>query len=154
MTINIVDIIEYLYKGEINKGNVTFKQESVESGVQIVTWNINGVPQPTEQELIDYGIVHARAIEINLTAINAAQQSQLVIDSTARSKGYGDGVSCASYATSTNIIWKNESVAFIAWRDSVWDYLYALLARISGGSDPIPSVQEILNGIPPMVWPN
>lgn len=153
MIINIVDVVEYKYPGQILKGNVSFRQVSADE-IEIVAWTVPNEPQPTEQELIDYGVVHARAIEINLTAINAAQQSQLVIDSTARTKGYGDGVSCASYATSTNVIWKNEAIAFIDWRDSVWNYLYALLAAISGSSDPIPSVQEILNGIPPMVWPN
>lgn len=149
---NIVEICTFKYPGQIKLGNISFRKPDDE--ILIDYWNVPNEPQPTEQELIDYGIANARAIEINQTAINAAQQSQLVIDTTARSKGYGDGVSCASYATSTNVQWKNEAVAFIDWRDSVWNYLYALLAAISGSSDPIPSVQEILNGIPPIVWPN
>jgi hypothetical protein len=153
MTITIVDVVEYKYPMQIQKGNVSFRQVSKDE-IQIALWTVPNEPQPTEQELIDFGIANARAIEIYLTSIDASNQSQLVIDSTARSKGYGDGVSCASYATSTNVLWKNESIAFIAWRDSVWDYLYALLARISGGSDPIPSVQQIIDGIPPIIWPN
>ncbi len=152
MIITIVDVVEYKYPGQIQKGNVSFRQVSPDK-IVIALWTVPNEPQPTEQELIDYGIANARAIEISITAVNAAQQSQLVIDSTAQSKGYSDGVSCASYATSTNAQWKSEAIAFIAWRDSVWDYLYALLAQISGGSDPIPSVQQILDGIPPIVWP-
>lgn len=153
MIITIVDVVGYKYPGQILKGNVSFRQVSKDD-IQIASWTVPNEPQPTQQELIEYGIVHARAIEINITAINAAQQSQVIIDSTAQDKGYADGVACASYATSTNVQWRNEAIAFINWRDSVWNYLYALLAQISGGSDPIPSVEEILNGIPAIVWPN
>ncbi len=153
MKINIVDVVEYKYPGQILKNNVSFRQLSPNE-IVIALWTVPNEPQPTEQELIDYGIANARAIEISMTASNAAQQSQLIIDATARSKQYADGVSCASYSTSSNVQWKNEAIAFIDWRDSVWNYLYALLATISGGSDPIPPVQQILDGIPPMVWPN
>lgn len=149
---NIVEICQYKYPGQIELGNITFRQPELD--ILISTWNVPNQPQPTEQELIDFGIANARAIQINKTSINVTPLSQSVIDQTAKSKGYADGVSCASYSTSTNPLWKNESIAFIAWRDSVWDYLYALLAEISSGSDPIPSVQEIIDGIPPIIWPN
>jgi hypothetical protein len=153
MIINIVDVVGYLYPGQIQKGNVSFRQVSPDE-IQIALWNVPDEQQPTEQYLIDYGIANARAIEISITSVNAAQQSQQVIDATAQTKGYGDGVSCASYALSTNIQWKDESLAFIDWRDSVWNYLYALLAAISGGSDPIPTVEQIINGMPQIVWPS
>ena len=149
---NIVQICQYKYPSQVEAGNIMFRQPEEE--ILIAMWKVPNEPQPSEKELIEYGVLHERAIEINATSINATPSAQNVIDKTAQSKGYGDGVSCASYATSTNALWKSESVIFIAWRDSVWDYLYALLAKISGGSDPIPSVQEIIDGIPPIVWPN
>jgi hypothetical protein len=152
MTINIVDVVEYKYPNQIQKGNVSFRQVSPYE-IQIAEWNVPNEPQPTEQELIDYGLANARAIEISITSFNASQLSQVIIDNTAKTKGYSDGVSCASYVTSTNLQWKNESVAFIDWRDSVWNYLYALLAEISGGTGPIPSIQQVIDGIPEIVWP-
>lgn len=148
---NIVEVVQYKYPGQIEAGNVSFKQPNNE--LLIALWKVPNEPQPSEQELIEFGILHERAINIEATTLNVIPLSQNVIDKTAQTKGYSDGVSCASYATSTNVQWKNEAVTFIAWRDSVWNYLYALLAEISGGSDPIPSVQQIIDGIPPMVWP-
>ena len=149
---NVVEICQYKYPGQVEAENISFRQPEEE--ILIAMWKVPNEPQPTEKELLEYGVLHERAIEINTTTINVTPLAENVIDNTARSKGYGDGVSCSSYATSTNVIWKNEAIAFIAWRDSVWDYLYALLARISDGRNPIPSVLEIIDGIPPMVWPN
>ena len=152
MIINIVDVVQYKYPGQIQKGNVSFSQKS-ENEIVIYSWTVPNEPQPTEQELIDYGIIHERSIEINALSITVSAIAQSIIDSTAQIKSYANGLSCASYVTSTNLQWKNESIAFIDWRDSVWNYLYALLAEISGGSAPIPTVQQIIDGIPEIIWP-
>lgn len=149
---NIVQVCQYKYPGQIELGNIIFRQP--ESEILIATWSVPNEPQPTEKELIDFGIANERAIQIYIMTINVVPSAQVVIDKTAQVKSYSDGVSCASYAVSTNPQWKVEAIAFIAWRDSVWDYLYALLAKISTGSDPIPQLQEVIDGIPPIVWPN
>lgn len=132
--------------------NITFRQPEQE--ILIATWNVPNEQQPTEQELIDYGIANQRAIEIDSTSREAAPSVQYVIDKTAQSKSYADAVSCASYSTSSNTQWKAEAECFIVWRDSVWNYLYQLLATLEGNQDPIPSVQEILDSLPVIVWPN
>lgn len=151
MKINIVQICQYKYPGQVEKMNITFRQPEQE--ILIATWNVPNEPQPTEQELIDYGIANQRAIEIDSTSRDAAPSVQNVIDATAKAKSYADGVSCASYATSTNAQWKAEAQAFIDWRDSVWNDLYQLLATLQGNQDPIPSVQEIINSLPAIQWP-
>lgn len=154
MTISTIEILKYKYPNQIELRNIIFKQPLNSEDILISYWNVPNELEPTQQEINEYGIAHERAIEINVVSVDAALQSQLIIDATARAKSYADGVACASYATSSNVQWKNESIVFIDWRDSVWNYLYALLSEISGGSDPIPSIQQILNGIPPIVWPN
>ena len=45
---------------------------------------------------------------------------QVHINSIAQKRGYDNGVSCASYATSTIPQFAADAVAFVAWRDSVW----------------------------------
>ena len=149
--INIVQICQYRYPGQVENMNITFRQPDQE--ILIATWKVPNEPQPTEQELIDYGLANERAIEIDSTSRNAAPSAQHIIDATAKAKSYADGVSCASYATSSNAQWKAEAQCFIDWRDSVWNYLYQLLATLSGNQEPIPSVQEIINQLPIIVWP-
>jgi hypothetical protein len=47
------------------------------------------------------------------------------IESVARSMGYSSAVSCASYVASTNPEWAAQAQAFIAWRDAVWQEVFA-----------------------------
>jgi hypothetical protein len=78
---------------------------------------------------------------------------QAVIDAVARSKNYADGVSLASYASSTNETWAAEATTFIAWRDSVWAYAYGELAKVQSGRRAQPTVTVIVGELPEMVWP-
>jgi hypothetical protein len=151
MSITIIDVVEYQYPGQIQAGNVSFRQP--ESELLLGDWTVPNVPKPTEEELLAYGALHERDIEINSVKNNCLIPVQNAIDAVAQAKTYSNGVSCASYADSGNASWKAEAMCFIAWRDSVWNYLYNLLATISGNSDPIPSVDEIIAGMPVIVWP-
>ena len=77
---------------------------------------------------------------------------QVHIDATAHSKDYKDGVSCASYSVSTNVGWKAESLAFIAWRDSCWRYAYQVLDNAQSGTQ-LPSLQDFIDNCPVITWP-
>lgn len=74
------------------------------------------------------------------------------LNSVASEKSYESTLSCASYASSSNLTWKAEADAFIAWRDDVWEYAYAALNAVNQGG-AIPTVEEFTAGIPAMVWP-
>lgn len=76
------------------------------------------------------------------------------INNVAISKQYDSGVSCASYALSSNPKWKAEAQCFIDWRDLVWNYLYVLIATIEENQQPIPCIQQIINNLPIIQWPN
>lgn len=75
------------------------------------------------------------------------------VDAAARSKLFRDGVTLASYTTSTNQQWAAEAQAFVAWRDQVWAYAYQELARVTGGERPQPTVAQILSELPLISWP-
>ena len=77
---------------------------------------------------------------------------QAHIDASARSRGYADGNSCASYALSTNTTWAAEAAAFIAWRDAVWVEVHTLFQAVQGGA-AAPTVRSLIAGLPPLVWP-
>lgn len=73
---------------------------------------------------------------------------QRFVDSTARQRGYRSGDACASYALSTVQQWKDEALAFISWRDSVWLAAFSLSPE-----DDIESVHQVVSTMPAMVWP-
>lgn len=78
---------------------------------------------------------------------------QGVIDSTARSRRYEDGNSLASYFNSGREDWAAESRAFCGWRDSVWTWAYALFERVQSGEVGPPTVNEVLQDMPKIIWP-
>lgn len=75
------------------------------------------------------------------------------VDATARSRQFRDGVTLASYVSSTRPQWAEEARAFVAWRDQVWAYAHGELSRVLGGERDQPTVTEIIAELPPISWP-
>jgi hypothetical protein len=44
-------------------------------------------------------------------------------------------------------------LAFIAWRDEVWGYAYAELAKVMAGERERPTVEELIGELEPLDWP-
>lgn len=78
---------------------------------------------------------------------------QAHVDATAQSKRYDSGSTLDGYVTSTNPQWAAEAQAFVPWRDRVWAYVYAQEDKVLNGLRPLPTVEELLRELPPMVWP-
>lgn len=78
---------------------------------------------------------------------------QDMVDSTARARQFRDGVTLASYTTSSKPAWAAEAQAFVEWRDNVWFYAYGELAKVQAGQRPQPTVEQFLGEIDPIVWP-
>lgn len=78
---------------------------------------------------------------------------QTHVDNAARSKLFRDGVTLASYVSSSIPQWAAEAQAFVAWRDAVWAYAYQELARVMGGERAQPTVAEIIAELPLISWP-
>lgn len=76
-----------------------------------------------------------------------------MLDAKAQERRYDGAVSISTYVNSTNPQWAAEASAFVAWRDAVWAYAYAELAKVGLGQRPQPSVDEFLGELPVMVWP-
>ncbi|WP_210258903.1 hypothetical protein [Rhizobium sp. WYCCWR 11152] len=78
---------------------------------------------------------------------------QAVVDETARSKEFNDGVTLASYVASTVGSWAAQAQAFVAWRDAVWSHCYSELAKVQSGVREQPTVDAFLHELPEIVWP-
>lgn len=98
-------------------------------------------------------VAHYRIEPLPLTADRYAEAIQSHIDGTARSKGYADGFSIASYGASTVPAWAAEAQAFVAWRDAVWVYAYAQLSAVEAGTRPQPSISGLIAELPAITWP-
>jgi collagenase-like PrtC family protease len=78
---------------------------------------------------------------------------QSLIDGKAQEKQYDDGNSLASYVNSTVPEWAAEAQTFVAWRDHVWAYALAELAKVQKAEREQPSVDEFLAELPAFQWP-
>lgn len=75
------------------------------------------------------------------------------IENTAKARQYSSAVACASYATSTIPAWKAEAEAFVAWRDSVWAYVFTELGKVQADERQPPLPEAFIAELPSMEWP-
>lgn len=74
------------------------------------------------------------------------------LDAFAQSRGYDSGVSCASYAASTNATFKAEAGRFVELRDQTWAKCYTIVDEVKAGKRPMPTLDELLLELPVLSW--
>lgn len=79
---------------------------------------------------------------------------QAYLDTKAQERQYDNGYTLASYAVSTNPVWKAEAEAFVAWRDDVWMYALTELDKVQSGDREIPTVESFIQELPTFTWPS
>ncbi len=155
MSISIVEVVQFRYPGQFEAGNVGFyANPNLPEGIGISFWNVDGEPEPTVESLVALFPQYETQYE-NTTVMN---ECQLLIakklDSVARAKQYSSAVACSSYLGSGNPQWAAEALAFIHWRDDVFVYAINIMTQVQQGSMPCPTVQEFMDGLPVITWPN
>lgn len=101
-------------------------------------------------------IVAAR--KVTFTNADAVVKAELInavqakLDEVAQSRGYDGILSLCSYATSSDTTFAAEGQAGVAWRDAVWRHCYNLLAEVQAGTKPVPTVEELVAGLPTITW--
>ena len=88
---------------------------------------------------------------LTVTDITGAVQAKL--DATARTRNYDNILSACSYATSTHQPFASEAQALVNWRDAVWLYCYAELAKVQAGTRTMPiDTASIISELPAAPW--
>lgn len=90
-------------------------------------------------------------VEEMINNITLAVQKHL--DDTARTHNYDNILSLASYAVSTDPVFAAEGAAGAAWRDACWRFCYQALADVQAGTRDMPTPEEAVAELPPIVWP-
>ena len=108
------------------------------------TWYLKGYekPEPTEKEKM---LAHKAMIEAQLDAH--------LLD-LAKSRGYNDRESLATYFNSTKEKFRKEAIAFVRYRDDVYETGYEIIDKcISGEIDyRVVTLEYILNLVDPIDW--
>lgn len=101
-------------------------------------------PQKSPEEL------QAEAQAAMQAEFTAAIQQRL--DAFAQERGYDNIMSACSYFGSNNARFKAEADRAIQLRDDTWDVCYAILDAVLSGERPVPTLDEVLAELPPLVW--
>lgn len=149
----IVDVCNYAYPNQQKNGNITFGQDG-NGPIFITYWNVSGVMQPTVEALQAMIPTYQHLFYYDYFVDVGLPMLEQYIDSVAQQKNYSSSVSCASYVNSTNTQWKNESIAFIAWRDSIYTYVIAQQGLMQSGVRTIPTFAEFQTELPTITWPD
>lgn len=107
-------------------------------------WYLKGYekPEPTEEEKM---LAHKAKIEAQLDAH---------LLELAKSRGYDDRESLATYFNSTKERFRKDAIAFVRYRDDVYDIGYAIIDKCISGEIDYRDVtlEYILNLVDPIDW--
>jgi hypothetical protein len=93
-------------------------------------------------------------IEIQKQVLRMEYDGYLIghLNATAQSRGYDDRISCALRAGFPGP-YHTEGLAFATWMDNCNYQSFQMLQQVEVGQIPIPTREEFINSLPPMVWP-
>lgn len=152
MLMTIVNVCKYVYAGQVEAGNIKFGSTGV-GDIFITYWNVAGQEQPTIEALQALIPTYQSQFDFDSFVTIGTPLIAKFVDSVAQQKNYNDAVSCASYINSTITQWKNEATAFIAWRDSVYNYCIAQETAMQNGLRSVPTFETFQAELPVITWP-
>ena len=75
------------------------------------------------------------------------------LDTVAQERDYGSILHLCSYPPSGHPTWKAEGEAGVAWRDAVWAHCFQVFDDIANGERSAPTMDELVEELPEMEWP-
>lgn|SRR5574343_347039 len=146
---NLVELIQLKYPNATNL--IDYSVGDHGDGVLFISrWDLPD-PQPDEDTINQW--MQDAAINLQYLENNISEYLRRLIETKPSERGYDNVATLSSYVTSSNTKWKAEANAFIAWRDSVFNYAYNLLDNVKNNKVPIPTEEQFIAGIPVLTWP-
>lgn len=130
----------------------TYPKIDKSAGKLLFPYNITINESTSEKsKSYDYDVVYIQEEEdIVKNYINVVQ---VLLDTTAQSRGYDNIISACTYAASSYELFKLEGQTCVDWRDSVWKKCYEIFANVQSGTIYPPTMDELLLELPKIVWP-
>jgi uncharacterized protein (UPF0297 family) len=150
---NIVDLCKIKYPNQVELNNIQFGQDTQDSPIVIKHWAVPDIAQPTEAELEAEIPQYQRQFDVETFKSDIDRKVNDLLLATAQSRGYSNVNSIISYVASSNVEWKAEADAFVAWRDQLWEHVYIEYMAIDAGGE-IPNEDEFVLSLPKIVWPS
>lgn len=88
-----------------------------------------------------------------LTEAEIIEAAQKHLDAVAVARGYDSILAACTYATSTNPTFAAEGSACVIWRDEVWESVFSVIAEVAAATRSAPTEEQLLGGLPAIVWP-
>ena len=86
-------------------------------------------------------------------AVSLIDAVQVLLDSTARARGYDNILSAVSYADENAVtVFQNEGKSLRVWRSKVWAKCYALFDQVKAGTLPTPTAEQLISMLPTVEW--
>ena len=94
--------------------------------------------------------VHVPTAEEIQQQLTAAVQRHM--DTTVQTHGYDNILSACSYVNTGIERFDIEGSACRAWRSTVWDKCYDILAEVQAGTRAVPTAEELISELPKLEW--
>ncbi len=143
---NIIEVCVIEYPGQVEAGNITFRQPG--NDILIDTWNVAGVPQPTEAYLNSLIPSLLPTYLLNQFKSQSIMWIDALLLSTAITNSFESELDFISYGLSTNLQEKGTARNYIAWRDAVNATRLSIIAGIQNNGNPIPTQSQFLALLP------
>ena len=99
-----------------------------------------------------HALMNTKPIEQTVSEYTSAVQQRL--DDFAKTRGYSSMLSACTYATSAVPKFQSEGQYCVNARDETWNACYLILEQVNTGKRVMPSLDELLQALPSLAWPN
>lgn len=150
---NIIYSLEWLAQAspeQLIELNITDKPDPITPDPALYSWTENDDGSLTVTPLTAEQIASNNAQAFAVAEQHAKDVVQAWMETIAQAHGYDNLLSACSYGCCPNRF-QTESMNFTAWRASVWDTCYTMLAQVQAGTLAIPTDAELIALLPVFV---
>ena len=143
--------MSYIAYTRENKSHVVALAPGVTAEQAAIAMGLTGWREITDEEAAELGKPAPPTLEEQQAMFLAAIDEYM--DAFARSRGYDDMRSAASWAGDEDPIFGIEGDYAKQMRSRIYRQSYAILGDVLSGKRPMPTIEEVLAELPTLEWP-